>query len=925
MIRIIPAVHATGCFLKRAGNTAVSVGLLLAIMVETAPAAETKPAACYAFDEGQGRLLQDSSGNGNHGTIHGAAWVTCGSRFALSFDGVDDYLDCGAGASLNLSRAVTVEAWVCPAAIPGAGEAGVLGKCYGSFFLTQYTDGNFWWYIGGGGSSIRAPVSPGRWHHVAGTFDGKTSRLYVDGTPRGSKTFESRSIPEGGSFFLGTSSGDSHYTKGYFYKGMIAEVAVHERALSAEEIAGHYRTTRLTGEIAVRPYVYPTAKTIVAGFDLRALGELPADATLSMELLPAGGGSPLVESRVSQLSTRHENEITLKVPDLTPGRYRLLTEATGADGRRIGLVSQTEIVWPEPPVWKDAPDAKVLNNLVAELLGVESPGTESPTQFTFTCPRRGWVFVSSRVGGDANVPIRVAIGDETIHTHAKPGVLESMRLLPKGEHRLALSAAEGLESLVVRAIPELIFAKFGPEIVLARTRARAKLHPNEAATYDWDFLSKHVLPNINVLIGTGGADQEPRLKEWKKQGKRWMVECPAIGFITKDPVTTDGVQKYLAQHAGFTNPLIDGVIVDEFGGSENEAYAAWTEAVERIRADRRFADKLIYPYCAPMHGAKASSRFIRTVMDSEWCFAFERYLPEQRGEAACRAFLDAMLPGAIDNWRQGIPGSGERMIVCMGTFSQPPESLDVNPAVDYKVYLDQQLNLLANDRRCFGLYGVMTYLSTYTGPEIVRWMGRLFRHYCIEGHTEPYTDDPLVPVHLENGDFETGLDGWQVDAAEPGAVDGRTRQGFSWLQGRYPMTSQGDTVLWMKRNPQRANLVRQKIKGLKAGRLYTLRICSGDYQDLSIRQELAISVKLDGAEVLPNRAKQDVFPNCYSHHHGPFNRDNLAWMNYHWIPFRAKSKEATLRISDWADPKNPGGPAGQEMMLNFVQVQPFYE
>jgi hypothetical protein len=824
---------------------------------------------------------------------------------------------------------VTVEAWVCPATIPGAGEAGVLGKCYGSFFLTQYTDGNFWWYIGDGGSSVRAPVSPGRWHHVAGTFDGQTSRLYVDGAPCGSKTFENRSIPEGGAFFMGTSSGDSHYTKGYFYKGMIAEVAVYGEALSAKEIARKYRTTRLTGEIALQPYVYPTAGTIVAGFDTRALGELPADASLSVELLPAGGGSPRAASRVLRLSTRRENEITIEVPRLAAGRYRLAATVNGADGRQIGRVSESEVVWPEPSAWKDAPHARVLNNLVAELLRVESPPARSPAKspatFRFTCPRRGWVFVSSRLGGDAEAPIRVAIGDETIQTHAKPGLLESMRLLPKGEHTLTLSASGGVESLVVRAIPELIFAKYGPEIVLARTRARSELHPNEAATYDWEFLSRHVLPNINVLIGTGGADQEPMLKAWKAQGKRWMVECPAVGFITQDPVAAEGVQKYLAEHAGFANPLIDGVIVDEFGGGEQEAYAAWTEAVKRIAADQRFAGKLVYPYCAPMHGAAASSRFMRTVIDSGWSFAFERYLPEQRGEAACRAYLDAMLPGAIDQWRQAIPGSAERMIVCMGTFSQPPESLDVNPAIDYRVYLDRQLNLLANDPRCFGLYGVMTYLSTYTGPEIVGWMGRLFRHYCIEGRTEPYSRDPLVLAHVENGDFEQGLDGWQVDAAESGGVDARTRQGFSWLQGRYPPTSQGDTVLWMKRSAGRANLVRQKIKGLEPGRLYTLRIYSGDYRDLSIRQELAISLTLDGAEVLADRARQDVFPNCYSHHHGPFNRDNLAWMNYHWIPFRAKGEEATLTISDWSDPENPGGPAGQEMMLNFVQVQPYFE
>ena len=238
---------------------------------------------------------------------------------------------------------------------------------------------------------------------------------------------------------------------------------------------------------------------------------------------------------------------------------------------------------------------------------------------------------------------------------------------------------------------------------------------------------------------------------------------------------------------------------------------------------------------------------------------------------------------------------------------------------------DRQLNLLANDPRCFGLYGVMTYLSSYTEPEIVRWMGKLFRHYWIEGNSEPYTRDPLVLAHLVNGDFENGLAGWQVEAAETGSVAGRTSEGFSWLQGRYPMTNQGNTVLWMKRSTSKPNSIRQKIHGLRAGRLYTLRMYSGDYRDLSIQQSLALSVKLDGADVLADRARQDVFPNCYSHHYGPFDRDHLAWMNYHWIPFRATGNEASVTISDWASPAASGGPPGQETMLNFVQVQPFDE
>ena len=56
---------------------------------------------CWTFDEGQGQVLHDASGRGNDGQIRGAAWVKSGSGHALLFDGVDDYVDCGSGASLQ--------------------------------------------------------------------------------------------------------------------------------------------------------------------------------------------------------------------------------------------------------------------------------------------------------------------------------------------------------------------------------------------------------------------------------------------------------------------------------------------------------------------------------------------------------------------------------------------------------------------------------------------------------------------------------------------------------------------------------------------------------------------------------------------------------------------------------------------------------
>ena len=85
--------------------------------------------------------------------------------------------------------------------------------------------------------------------------------------------------------------------------------------------------------------------------------------------------------------------------------------------------------------------------------------------------------------------------------------------------------------------------------------------------------------------------------------------------------------------------------------------------------------------------------------------------------------------------------------------------------------------------------------------------------------------------------------------------------------------------------------------------------------------------------MIPEKSFQHAFPNYYAHT-GPFSRKNQPWLNFHRRIFRAKAKTARLTITDWvSDPSTgsgqakPGGPAGagQELMFNFIEVQPYLE
>ncbi|MCD6165610.1 hypothetical protein J7K19_02730, partial [bacterium] len=68
--------------------------------------------AYWSFDEGTGNIAYDISGNGNNCTIYGAKWTKGKYGSALQFDGVDDYVEVPHSVSLNITDAITIEAWI---------------------------------------------------------------------------------------------------------------------------------------------------------------------------------------------------------------------------------------------------------------------------------------------------------------------------------------------------------------------------------------------------------------------------------------------------------------------------------------------------------------------------------------------------------------------------------------------------------------------------------------------------------------------------------------------------------------------------------------------------------------------------------------------------------------------------------------------
>jgi hypothetical protein len=229
----------------------------------------------WHFDEGSGTIAYDETDNNNDGTLkNGISWTTGKYGKALSFDGVDDYVD-----TPLLQSGVTqytIEAWINTTSSRGiiaqdrgstgtgktillfwgpAGGVGIPdGRLVGGF------DTNMVWY--GRYSSQR--IDDGKWHHVAVVWSGSSGQtvtpqqftLYIDGkVPTMSISDNSGSRPKAPLTGLEGTKIGYHQRWNKYANGVLDEVKIYGRALTAQEIKDSY----LNGS-----FIYKSHGTIIS-------------------------------------------------------------------------------------------------------------------------------------------------------------------------------------------------------------------------------------------------------------------------------------------------------------------------------------------------------------------------------------------------------------------------------------------------------------------------------------------------------------------------------------------------------------------------------------------------------------------------------------------------------------------------------------
>jgi RHS repeat-associated protein len=320
--------------------------------------------AAYGFDEGSGSTVADTSGTGNGGTISGAAWTAAGKfGSALDFDGVDDSVAVADAGSLDLTTGLTLSAWVKPHAISGdwqhvlakehgAADAAYALKADGNFSRPDIglkrSDGN--WYYANGTSAL----SSNQWAHIAGTWDGQTLRLYINGTWVRSTSMSGSLLVSNGALRIG---GTAALGASEFFDGLIDEVRVYNRQLTLEEIQADRDTSVATqtqgglgAPVPTTTYGYstttgrpttvnnPTA-TITTAYDNagRVTSYTDADGTASTTTYD-NLNRPVTTNDGKGTQTRSYDSTTGHLTSLSDSHAGTFTAAYDHDGR---IVSKT--------------------------------------------------------------------------------------------------------------------------------------------------------------------------------------------------------------------------------------------------------------------------------------------------------------------------------------------------------------------------------------------------------------------------------------------------------------------------------------------------------------------------------------------------------------------------------------------------------
>ena len=199
---------------------------------------------------GSGTTWTDLSGNGNTGTLTNGPTYSSANGGSIVFDGTNDYVISTRPSSIVTGGSISVSVWAkwtttgtTISTIQVLVDNNHSSSPIQGFVLQDRPDLSktiqFGTSFSSNGAVSTFQVGDGTWHHIVGTNDTVTSKLYIDGVLNNSASQSGLATVQSN-----ISIGYWQFTPGRYLNGNIAQVQIYNRALTAAEIQQNFNATR---------------------------------------------------------------------------------------------------------------------------------------------------------------------------------------------------------------------------------------------------------------------------------------------------------------------------------------------------------------------------------------------------------------------------------------------------------------------------------------------------------------------------------------------------------------------------------------------------------------------------------------------------------------------------------------------------------
>jgi prepilin-type N-terminal cleavage/methylation domain-containing protein len=186
----------------------------------------------WDFDECSGTTTSDRSEKQNNGTITNGTWSTdtpSGQGCSLRFTGTG-YVDSISTAPAMSRRNFSISVWFKTTAIGDQKLVSIASSAYYFQILSGLPP------ICIGPCTLGTErIDDNTWHLSVTVGDGSSLRVYLDGNSKSNITVAAQSASDSGTFRIGSAP-----TGGYFFNGLLDDVHIYNRALTAQEVQRLY-------------------------------------------------------------------------------------------------------------------------------------------------------------------------------------------------------------------------------------------------------------------------------------------------------------------------------------------------------------------------------------------------------------------------------------------------------------------------------------------------------------------------------------------------------------------------------------------------------------------------------------------------------------------------------------------------------------